>query len=44
MLTAIVVMVATLGVALAVIIMIHQEYNSIEEDEITARFEEESKK
>jgi len=34
MLTAIVVMVATLGVAVAVIIMIYKRYNTIEEDEI----------
>jgi multicomponent Na+:H+ antiporter subunit C len=34
MLTAIVVMVATLGVALAVAIMIYRRYNSLEEDEI----------
>jgi multicomponent Na+:H+ antiporter subunit C len=36
MLTAIVVMVATLGVALAVVIMIYRRYNTIEEDEIIA--------
>lgn len=34
MLTAIVVMVATLGVALAIIIRIYREYNTLEEDEI----------
>ncbi len=34
MLTAIVVMVATLGVALAVVIMIYKRYNTLEEDEI----------
>jgi len=34
MLTAIVVMVATLGVAIAVIIMIYKRYNTLEEDEI----------
>ena len=34
MLTAIVVMVATLGVALAVAIMIYRRYNTLEEDEI----------
>jgi multicomponent Na+:H+ antiporter subunit C len=34
MLTAIVVMVATLGVALAVVIMIHRRYHTLEEDEI----------
>jgi multicomponent Na+:H+ antiporter subunit C len=34
MLTAIVVMVATLGVALAVAMMIYRRYNTLEEDEI----------
>jgi multicomponent Na+:H+ antiporter subunit C len=34
MLTAIVVMVATLGVALAVVIMIYRRYKTLEEDEI----------
>ena len=34
MLTAIVVMVATLGVALAVLIKIYKRYNTVEEDEI----------
>ncbi|MDY6837072.1 MAG: cation:proton antiporter subunit C [Thermodesulfobacteriota bacterium] len=34
MLTAIVVMVATLGVAVAVCIMIYRRYNTLEEDEI----------
>jgi multicomponent Na+:H+ antiporter subunit C len=34
MLTAIVVMVATLGVALAVVIMIYKKYHTLEEDEI----------
>lgn len=34
MLTAIVVMVATLGVALAIIIKVYREYNTLEEDEI----------
>ena len=34
MLTAIVVMVATLGVALAVVIMIYRRYHTLEEDEI----------
>jgi multicomponent Na+:H+ antiporter subunit C len=34
MLTAIVVMVATLGVALAVAIMVYRRYNTLEEDEI----------
>jgi multicomponent Na+:H+ antiporter subunit C len=36
MLTAIVVMVATLGVALAVVVMIYRRYNTLEEDEIIA--------
>jgi len=34
MLTAIVVMVATLGVALAVVIKIYRRYNTLQEDEI----------
>ncbi len=34
MLTAIVVMVATLGVAVAILIMIYRKYNTLEEDEI----------
>ena len=34
MLTAIVVMVATLGVALAIVILIYNKYNTLEEDEI----------
>ena len=34
MLTAIVVMVATLGVALAIVIKIYRRYNTLEEDEI----------
>ncbi|MBW2630963.1 MAG: cation:proton antiporter subunit C [Deltaproteobacteria bacterium] len=34
MLTAIVVMVATLGVALAIVIMVYLKYNTLEEDEI----------
>ncbi len=34
MLTAIVVMVSTLGVALAILIMIYRRYNTLEEDEI----------
>ncbi len=34
MLTAIVVMVSTLGVALAILIMIYRRYNSLDEDEI----------
>lgn len=37
MLTAIVVMVATLGVAVAVTIMIYRKYNTIEEDEIITK-------
>ncbi|MDY6950183.1 MAG: cation:proton antiporter subunit C [Thermodesulfobacteriota bacterium] len=37
MLTAIVVMVATLGVAVAVCIMIYRRYNTLEEDEIIMR-------
>lgn len=38
MLTAIVVAVATLGVALSLAIKIHKEYDTLEEDEILARF------
>jgi multicomponent Na+:H+ antiporter subunit C len=38
MLTAIVVMVATLGVALAVLIKIYRRYNTLEEDEILKAF------
>ncbi len=34
MLTAIVVMVSTLGVAIAIVIMIYLKYNTLEEDEI----------
>jgi multicomponent Na+:H+ antiporter subunit C len=34
MLTAIVVMVATLGVALAIVLKIYKRYNTLEEDEI----------
>lgn len=34
MLTAIVVSIATLGVALAIVIMIYRKYNTLEEDEI----------
>ena len=41
MLTAIVVMVATLGVALAVAIMIYRKYATLEEDEIMMRIERE---
>jgi len=37
MLTAIVVAVATLGVALALIIRLHQQYDTLEEDEILAQ-------
>jgi len=37
MLTAIVVMVATLGVALAVAIMIYRRYDTLEEDEIRVK-------
>jgi multicomponent Na+:H+ antiporter subunit C len=37
MLTAIVVMVATLGVAVAVCIMIYRRYDTLEEDEIIMR-------
>jgi len=37
MLTAIVVMVATLGVALAMIILIYKRYGTLEEDEILKR-------
>jgi multicomponent Na+:H+ antiporter subunit C len=39
MLTAIVVAVATLGVALALALRVHQQYNSLEEDEIVAQIE-----
>ena len=41
MLTAIVVAVATLGVALALIIKIYRQYNTLEEDEILAQLKEE---
>ena len=41
MLTAIVVAVATLGVALALVIKLHQEYNTLEEDEIRPQLREE---
>jgi len=37
MLTAIVVAVATLGVALALVIRVHQQYRTLEEDEILER-------
>jgi multicomponent Na+:H+ antiporter subunit C len=40
MLTAIVVAVATLGVALSLIIRIHQQYQTLEEDEILAKVKE----
>ena len=40
MLTAIVVAVATLGVALALIIKLHRQYHTLEEDEILAQLEE----
>ncbi len=42
MLTAIVVAVATLGVALALIIKLHQQYNTLEEDEILAQLKDDS--
>ena len=41
MLTAIVVAVATLGVALALAIRVYNEYNTLEEDEILAQIREE---
>ena len=41
MLTAIVVSVATLGVALAMAIKLYQEYNTLEEDDIQAQAREE---
>jgi multicomponent Na+:H+ antiporter subunit C len=37
MLTAIVVSVATLGVALALVVMVYQRYQTLEEDEIRMR-------
>jgi len=40
MLTAIVVAVATLGVALTLIIRLHRQYNTLEEDEILAQLKE----
>jgi multicomponent Na+:H+ antiporter subunit C len=40
MLTAIVVAVATLGVALSLIVKIHQQYRTLEEDEILAKIKE----
>jgi len=42
MLTAIVVAVATLGVALALVIKIYRQYNTLEEDEIIAQLEKET--
>ncbi|MBN2282698.1 MAG: cation:proton antiporter subunit C [Deltaproteobacteria bacterium] len=39
MLTAIVVMVATLGVALAIVIMMYRKYHTLEEDEILKEIE-----
>ena len=41
MLTAIVVAVATLGVALALVIKVFQQYQTLEEDEILAQLEDE---
>ena len=41
MLTAIVVAVATLGVALALVIKVYQQYETLEEDEILIRLEDE---
>jgi multicomponent Na+:H+ antiporter subunit C len=41
MLTAIVVAVATLGVALALVIKVYQQYRTLEEDEILAQLEKE---
>ena len=41
MLTAIVVAVATLGVALALVIKVFQQYHTLEEDEILAQLEDE---
>jgi multicomponent Na+:H+ antiporter subunit C len=40
MLTAIVVAVATLGVALSMVIKIYREYNTLEEDEILPQLRE----
>jgi multicomponent Na+:H+ antiporter subunit C len=40
MLTAIVVAVATLGIALALIIKLHQQYGTLEEDEILAQLKD----
>ncbi|HEX6213045.1 MAG TPA: cation:proton antiporter subunit C [Methylomirabilota bacterium] len=42
MLTAIVVMVATTGVALAILVRLYERYQSIEEDDIAARVEAEA--
>lgn len=41
MLTAIVVMVSTLGVALAIVIQIYRKYKTLEEDEILAQISQE---
>ena len=41
MLTAIVVAVATLGVALALVVKVFQQYQTLEEDEILTRLEDE---
>ena len=41
MLTAIVVAVATLGVALALVVKVYQQYQTLEEDEILTRLEDE---
>lgn len=40
MLTAIVVAVATLGVALSLVVRLHEQYNTLEEDDILARLKE----
>ncbi len=42
MLTAIVVAVATLGVALSLAIKIYKEYDTLEEDEILVQFREDA--
>jgi multicomponent Na+:H+ antiporter subunit C len=44
MLTAIVVSVATLGVALAIAVKVYQQYNTLEEDEILTQIKLESEK
>jgi multicomponent Na+:H+ antiporter subunit C len=41
MLTAIVVAVATLGVALALVVKVYRQYDTLDEDEITSRLREE---